>query len=188
MSVRPALLAIALVLCLPASAVADGGAFKDPDEQPFCESPDPCPDTDYMDFRRATFGHADRPRMLRHGIETRKRWKTRDLGGRHGVTIYFELNTDDDRRAERSLRVRRKKGELWARIFRGRYHRKRVRGPVRVWRPDRRSLKVRFHARLLGDDIDRYRWAVFWSNRDVYCPGSCHQDFAPHRGWYEHRL
>lgn len=187
MKAKGILAALALLVGAPAPAAADGGAFKDPDEKPFCEAPDPCPDTDYMDFRRVTFGHGDRPRVLRHGIETRKRWKTKELGGRNGVTIYFQLNTDDDARAERVLRVRRKDGELWGRVFRGKYYRKEV-GRAHVWRPDRRSLKVRFHRRLLGEGVARYRWSVHWSNRDTACPGSCHVDFAPHRGWYEHRL
>lgn len=186
MSARPALLAIALVLCLPAPAGANGGGSRDPDEQPFCESGD-CPDTDYMDFRRASFGHAD-GRRLQHGIATRERWKTKELGGRHGVTIYFDFSTDDDARIERLLRVRRWNGELRGRMFRGKYHRKRVPGAIRVWRPDRRSVKVRFPARLLGDGVEQYGWRVHWSNRRVACAGSCHTDFAPNRGWYEHRL
>lgn len=179
--------ALATLLLLPGSAAADGGAFRDPDEHPFCES-GPCPDRDYMDFRRLTFGHGRKAGTVRHGIETRKRWKTKWLGGRHGISFYVELNTDDDRRFERQLRIRRKNGELWAAVFRGKYHRKRVPGHVRVWRPGRRSVKVRFATRLLGDDVDRYRWYVWWANRDVVCPGSCSEDHAPDRGAYEHRL
>jgi hypothetical protein len=181
--------AVAALLLLPASAAADGGAFRDPDEQPFCENPDdPCPDGDFMDFRRLTFGHERPARALRHGIETSKRWKTKRLGGKHGVSIYVDFNTDDDRHMERGLEIRRKDGELWAGMFRGKYHRKRVPGRVRVWRPDRRSVKVRFPKRLLGDDVDGYRWVVWRARRGVYCPGSCHTDFAPNRGTYEHRL
>lgn len=182
------LIALASVLVLPGQSFADGGRFKDPDEQPFCESPDPCPDTDYIDFERVTFGHARRAGVLRHGIVTRERWKTKDMGGRHGVTIYLELDVDGDRAAERMVRMRRKDGELTARMFRGKHLRKRIGGDLRVWRPNRRSIKVRFPLRLLGEDLDRYRWSAGWYNRDVACAGSCHTDYAPHRGWFEHRL
>lgn len=180
--------AVATLLLLPGTAAADGGAFRDPDEQPFCEGGDPCPDDDFMDFRRITFGHGRKAGTVRHGFETRKRWKTKWMGGRHGVTIYVEISTDDDPRVERQLRIRRKHGELWAAMFRGKHHRKRVPGAVRVWRPDRRSVKVRFATRLLGDGVEGYRWYAWWANRDLYCPGSCSSDRAPDRGRYEHRL
>lgn len=182
------LLALAVVLSIPAAAVADGGSFEDRDEQPFCEDPDPCPDTDYMDFRRLTFGHGDEAGVLRHGLETRKRWKTRELGGPHGVTFYVDFDTDGDRDVERRLRIRRKDGELWAGMFRGRRLRKSVPGHIRVWRPGPRGAKVRFAAGLLGDGVEEYRWRVHWANRNLACPGSCSTDFAPGKGWYEHRL
>lgn len=184
---RLAAVATALLLA-PVPALADGGAFRDGDEQPFCEAPGDCPDDDYMDFRRASFGHGRAERVVRHGVRTRKRWKTKELGGRYGVTVYLQVSNDDDRRVERSLRIRRKHGELWGGMFRGKYFRKKVDGRVRVWRPDRRSIKVAFPVRMLGDDVERYRWYVFWAKRDTYCPGSCHSDTAPDRGWYDHRL
>lgn len=182
------LVVLAAVLLVPGYARADGGRFRDPDEQPFCESPDPCPDTDYIDFRKVTYGHGRNDRLLRHGIHTRERWKTRDMGGRHGVTIYLEIDVDGDRAAERMVRMRRKDGELWARMFRGKRFREKVGAELRVWRPNRRSIKVRFPLRLLGHDLERYRWSAGWHNRAVACTGSCHTDSAPHRGWYEHRL
>lgn len=182
-----ALVLLASILLVPGSAWADGGRFRDPDEQPFCESPDPCPDRDYIDFDKATYGHG-KGRSVRHGVHTRERWKTKDMGGRHGVTIYFHFDTDDDRRVERMVRMRRKDGELWAQTFRGKYLRKRVGEPLRVWRPDRRSIKVRIPLRVLGDDLDGYRWLAGWYNRDTFCPGSCHSDWAPHDGWFVHRL
>lgn len=183
-----ALVALAALLLAPGLAQADGGRFRDPDEQPFCEGPGSCTDTDYLDFSRATFGHGRTARVLQHGLKTRERWKTKDMGGRHGVTISFDFDTDGDRGVERRLRVRRKNGELRARMFRGRYLRKRVGGDLGVWRPDRRSIKARFPRRLLGDDLDRYRWRAGWHQRGVACPGSCHTDYVPDRGWYEHRL
>ncbi len=179
---------LAAAMLAPGTAGADGGRFRDADEQPFCESPDPCPDTDYIDFDRVTFGHGPKARVLQHGIRTRERWKTKDMGGRHGVTIYLELDVDGDRASERLLRMRRKDGELWARMFRGKDYRKEIGPALRVWRPDRRSIKVRFPLRLLGDGVDRYRWRAGWTQRGVACPGSCHTDFAPRRGWFEHRL
>ena len=179
---------VAALLALPAPAAADGGRFRDPDEKPFCESPDPCPDTDYIDFDRVSYGHGRTAGLLRHGVHTRERFKTKDMGGRHGVTIYFLFETDGDERGERMLRVRRKDGKLSGRMFRGKYFFKKVGGRVRVWRPDRRSLKVRFPLRLLGDDLERYRWSASWYNRRIACPGSCHSDYAPHNGWFTHRL
>ena len=186
---KAAVLVVALLL-VPTAAVADGGGSRDGDEQPFCEGapPEDCPDTDYMDFRRASFGHGPAGGVVRHGLRTIKRWKTKDMGGRHGVTIYVEVNTDDDRRVEREVRIRRKRGAIWAGMFRGKYFRKRVEGRVRAWRPDRRRVKIGFRVRMLGDGVDRYRWRVFWANRAVACPGSCHTDFVPDRGWFEHRL
>lgn len=182
------LVVLASLLVFPGHALADGGGFRDPDEQPFCESPGPCPDSDYIDFRRATYGHGRKAGVVRHGLHTREPWKTKDMGGPHGVTIYLELDVDGDRAAERMVRMRRKDGELWARMFRGKHHRKRIGGGLRVWRPNRRSIKVRFPLRLLGDDLDRYRWRAGWYNRELGCAGSCHSDYAPHRGWFEHRL
>lgn len=183
------MLLVAAALVLPVvPAAADSGTFRDPEEQPFCESPDPCPDDDYMDFRRLTFGHGDSGRTLRHGFYTEKRWKTRRLGGRHGTTIDITFNTDRDQRGERSIEIRRKDGELQARMFRGRYLLKPIPGDIRVWRPDRRSVKVAFAPRLLGERVRRYRWYVVWYDRGLACPGSCGNDFAPNKGWYEHRL
>lgn len=181
-------LVVAGALLVPGPAGADRGRFRDRDEKPFCESPDPCPDTDYIDFDRLSFGHGPKARVLQHGIHTRERWKTKDLGGRHGVTIYIAFDNDGDRASERLLRMRRLKGELWARMFRGKGYRKEVGPPLRVWRPDRYSIKVRFPLRLLGDEVDTYRWRAGWSQRRVACTGSCHSDFAPQRGWFEHRL
>lgn len=175
-------------LLVPGSAAADGGRFRDRDEKPFCENPDPCPDTDYIDFDRVSFGHGRTARVLQHGVHTRKRWKTKDMGGRHGVTISIAFDNDGDRSSERLLRMRRRDGELWARMFRGKGYRKQIGGPLQVWRPDRRSIKVRFPLRLLGSELDRYRWRVSWSNRRIGCAGSCHTDFAPQRGWFEHSL
>lgn len=183
---RIALLTAAL-LAAATPALAGGGAFRDGDEQPFCETGD-CDDTDYMDFRRLTFGHGRSESVVRHGIRTLKRWKTKELGGRHGVTIHVHLDTDGDERVERSLRIRRKHGSLWAGMFRGKHLRKSVGGRIRVWRPDRRSVKVRFPVRMLGDEVRRYRWRVWWAQRALACPGSCSTDSAPDRGWYEHRL
>lgn len=187
-TVRKLAAVAAAFLLTPVPAPADGGAFRDGDEQPFCESPGDCPDDDYIDFRRVTFGHGRRPALVRHGIRTMKRWKTKDLGGPHGVTFFFHLDTDGDRGVERALRVRRKNGHLWGGMFRGKHLRRHVRGRVEVWRPDRRSLEVRFPVRMLGDDVERYRWQVSWAQRQIGCPGSCHSDHAPGRGWYEHRL
>ena len=185
---KQAMLLALIVVLLPSSASADGATFRDPDEQPFCESTGPCPDTDYMDFRRLTQGHGRTPRVLRHGIRTLERWKTKRLGGRHGTTIAIDFNTDDDGGTERGIRIRRKDGELTARMFRGKYLRKPVDGRIAVWRPDRRSVKVRFHARVLGAGVDEYRWRVYWWDRGVGCTGSCSTDFAPGRGWFEHVL
>lgn len=185
---RLALVVLASSLLVPGSAWADGGRFRDPDEQPFCESPDPCPDTDYIDFDRVTFGHGRTHRELRHGLHTRERWKTRDMGGRHGVTIYFDFDTNDNRSPDRRLRVRRKHGELLAQMYRGKYFRKKLGGPLRVWRPDRRSIKIRFPVRLLGKGLEDYGWQAGWYNRRLNCPGSCHSDYAPRRGWFEHTL
>lgn len=182
---RRLVLFAAAALLAPVPALADGATFRDGDEQPFCEEPGDCPDNDYMDFRRVTSGHGG---GLRHGLRTMKRWKTKELGGPHGVTIYVDFDVDGDRRVEREVRVRRKHGELQARMFRGRYLRKEVEGRLVAWRPDRRSLKVRFPAGLLGDDVESYRWRVFWAQRDLACTGSCHTDSAPDQGWYEHTL
>jgi hypothetical protein len=104
------------------------------------------------------------------------------------VTIHISFDTDGDRRAERAVKMRRKDGELWAHVFRGKHLRKKVGDPLRVWRPNRRSIKVELPVRLLGDDLDRYRWRAGWGNRALACAGSCHTDYAPHRGWFEHRL
>lgn len=185
---RLAIVVVAASLAVPGSAWADGGRFRDPDEQPFCETSDPCPDDDYIDFDKVTYGHGPTERVLRHGVHTRKGWKTKDMGGAHGVTIYFVFDTDGDPEGERTLRMRRKDGELRGRMFRGKHLSKKVGGRLHVWRPDRRSIKVRFPVRLLGEDVDSYRWRAGWYQRGVACPGSCHTDSAPHNGWFEHNL
>ncbi|HEX2296871.1 MAG TPA: hypothetical protein VHN37_16380 [Actinomycetota bacterium] len=74
------------------------------------------------------------------------------------------------------------------RMFRGKFKDIKVHGRVGAWRPDRKTLKVSFSVASLGDDVDRYRWQAGWYKRSVYCPGSCHEDHAPHQGWFEHRL
>ena len=185
---RAALLLVLALGLAPVPAAADGDAFRDPDEQPFCESPGPCPDGDYMDFRRVAHGHGKAPGTLRHGIETRLRWRTKTLGGRHGTTIAIDFDTDGDRGVERQLRIRRKAGELVARMLRGKFQDKEVPGRVEVWRPDHRSVKVRFRAGLLGADVAEYRWRAHWWDRGLACPGSCHTDYAPNKGWYGHEF
>jgi hypothetical protein len=182
------LLVLLAALMLPVvPAAADGGAFRDPEEEPFCEGPGECPDNDYMDFRRLTYGHGDAGKTLRHGVYTLKRWKTRRLGGRHGTSITIRFDTDGDRLPERRLEIRRKDGELWAGMFRGKDLLKPVRGEVRVWRPNRRSVKVAFRPALLDERV-RYRWYVEWSDRGLACAGSCQSDHAPQRGWFTHEL
>lgn len=179
------LLVVALVVPV-APAAADGGSFRDPEEEPFCEAGD-CPDNDYMDFRKVTHGHGNDGKSLRHGIYTARRWKTKRLGGRHGTSITIRFDTDGDRRPERRLEIRRKDGELWAGMFRGRNLLRPVPGNIRVWRPSRRSVKVAFDPALLDERV-RYRWYVDWSDRDIACAGSCHSDQAPQRGWFTHEL
>ncbi len=185
---RTALILAVAFLLLPAQVRADGGSFRDPDEEPGCETKDPCDDSDYMDFRRVTFGHADASEQLRHGLETRRRWKTKRLGGRYGTTLAFDFNLDGDRRQERQLRIRRRDGQLRAGMFRGERWHKRVRGDVRVWRPDRRSVKVQFHVRLLRNGIASYRWRAVWWPRYAGCISTCGFDVAPGRGWFRHEL
>ena len=170
------------------SATADEAIFRDRDEQPFCEGPGPCPDGDYMDFRRLTQGHGEQPRRVRHGLRTAERWRSRALEGRHGTTIVFEFETDRYGDADMQLRVRRKDGRWRAYLYEGKYFFRHVPGKVRVWRPGRRSLKVGFSADLLRDGIRRYRWTAWHYDRNLACPGSCHTDHAPDRGWYEHQV
>ena len=169
-------------------AAADDKVFRDGDEHPFCESPEPCADTDDFDIRRLTQGHGDDADNLRHGIRMARPWSTKSLGGRNGVTIYIDFNLDDEGATDRLLRIRVKRGELWAGIFTGRFGGKRVAGMVRVWRPGRRSVKVGFSRDLLGQGNDDYRWRSSWGMRYTGCAGSCNDDHAPDRGWYLHRL
>ena len=186
---RALLLAIALSLLVgPPSARGDTHTFRDGDEEPFCESPDPCPDTNFMDFRRVMVGHGKVRGTVRHGVRTHRRWRTRVLGGRYGVTIYLEINLEGGRRPEKMIRIRRKDGALWAQMFEGNWWLHRVPGSVGVWRPTRRSLKIAFDRDMLGEDVDRYGWSFSWGNRRTACPGSCHNDWAPDKGEYVHRL
>jgi hypothetical protein len=141
-----------------------------------------------MDFRRLTFSHGDRPSRLRHGLFTYERWRTNALGGRYGTTLVVEFDTDRDRRVDRELRIRRKDGRLWAGMFQEQpYFDDLVSEQVRVWRPNRRGVKIAFQARLLGKGIRSYTWRVWWFDRGgLECPGSCGTDFAPKRGWFKH--
>jgi hypothetical protein len=166
---------------------ADQQGFRDGDEQPFCESPGPCPDSDYMDFRWLTQGHGDDSRRLRQGVRTAERWRTGDLDGRHGTTFAFDFDTDEHGDVDLQLRVRRKDGRWRAYFYSGKYFGRHVPGKVNVWRPGRRSLKVGFSADVLGDAVGFYRWRVAEYQRGVGCAGSCHSDDAPDSGWYEHR-
>lgn len=185
---RAVAVVVAALLMVPVHAHADQGSLRDPDEKPECEMQDPCDDTDYMDFRRVSFGHGETSHRIRHGLETRKPWKAKRLGGRFGTTLAFEFNLDGDRRPERQLRIRRREGKLRAAVFRGERWRKRVRGWVHVWRPDRRSARVEFDSRLLGEGVDSYRWRATWWQRYAGCIGSCGYDVAPRRGWVTHSL
>ena len=185
---RLSFLVALLMLISVAPTHADEAVFRDGDEQPFCESPGPCPDGDYMDFRRLTQGHGRQERRIRHGLRTAEPWPSRALDGRHGTTFAFDFDTDGYGDVDAQLRVRRKDGRWRAYLYKGKYFGRHIPGKVKVWRPGRRSLKVGFSADLLGDGIGRYRWRVDEYERNLTCPGSCHSDSAPDRGWYEHTV
>ena len=191
MSIKLLAAALGAVVLLPILPVAaNEAAFRDGDEQPFCEGDPDCPDDNYMDFRRLSQGHGTEHRNIRHGIRTLKRWPTRDLGGPHGVSFLIGFDIDGDAGREREIRIRRKDGHLWAGMFKGRGFWKRtpVPGHIRVWRPTRFSVKVGFATDLLAEGLDKYRWSVSWGLRKAGCTGSCESDDAPNRGWYTHRL
>lgn len=180
-------LVLGALVVAPDGALADTDVFRDPDEGPGCL--EGCPDKDFMDFRRLRQGHGDFHRRVMHGIRTVKPWKTRALG-ETGVTIEIWFDTDADHRSERVVVVRRRDGRLRADMYRARdYHRLPVN--VRVWRPSRYSVRVRFSAAALKDDLRTYGWRVTWSRNpdgDGYEQGVVYWDSAPDQDWYIHRL
>lgn len=104
-------------------------------------------------------GHREGNGPLAHTIEMHNRWRTRALrGSPSAIHLYFE--TDGDRRSERQLTIDVKRGTLQATMTNGN---ERVIGRAKVWRVDRRTVRVAFRRRLLRRGIDSYRWAAMTS-------------------------
>lgn len=184
---RTLLLIVALLVLVPASAIADETVFRDGDEEPFCEG-GPCPDRDALDFRRVKQGHGTRPEMVTHHFRMKRRWQTSDMAGAYGISFVWYFDSHSGRGADRRVRVRVKDGEIVAIMTKGRYFDRIVPGRVWAWRPGRRGLKIAFDVDMLRMDSRSYRWYVTYYARRLACPGSCNDDEAPDRGWYTHRL
>lgn len=151
---------------LATSAMADTGRFTDPNDTP-----------GKLDVKSVRHSH-DEPRLV-HSVRTFKRWRSRALAGDESY-IGFYLDAGNKRtRADRFVWVSWKEGRgLYAEIFRPLVHANGERlGPVRVWRPDRRSVRISLRRSQLSDGIKNgYTWRVTTSYEETTTEGPCGDD------------
>ncbi len=158
--------AAALTSVLAGLAGADSGRFTDPNDTP-----------GKLDVRAVRQSH-DGSRLL-HSVHTYKRWRSRALSGDETyVGFYLEGGTKGTR-GDRFVWVRWKEGRgLYAEIFRPLTHANGERlGPVRVSRPNRRSVEITLRPSQLSTAIrNGYRWRVTTSYEKTTTGGACGQD------------
>lgn len=147
-------------------AGADTGRFTDPNDTP-----------GKLDVKAVRHSH-DGTRLV-HSVHTFKRWRSRALGGDETyIGFYLEAGTKGTR-ADRFVWVRWKDARgLYAEIFRPLTHANGERlGPVRVSRPNRRSVEISLRPSQLSAAIrDGYRWRVRTSYEKTTTEGACGDD------------
>jgi hypothetical protein len=152
------LISTMLVLVLSQSDVAVSDVIKRPDRNEV-EGP--------LDIKSVSHGHSGR-RAVIHSVRMHDRWQNGDLRNDSShISLLFDRRRNSVR-DNRHLRIDySKRRGLHARMTKMGVH-----GPgefisrVAVWRPSRRSVRVRFRIRLLGRNVHRYEWRAITSYED----------------------
>lgn len=155
-----------LIGILVSSATADTARFTDPNDTP-----------GKLDVKTVHQGH-DGTRIV-HTARTFRRWRSRTLSGDETyIGFYLDAGTKG-RRADRFVWVRWKQGRgLYAQIFRPLTHANGdLLGPVRVSRPNLRSVRISLRPSQLSEGIrNGYRWRVTTSYEKSTAQGPCGND------------
>ena len=153
------------------------GTFSSPGSADTARFTDPNDTPGKLDVRDAHQEHDDR--RLVHNVRTFRRWRSRALRGDETyIGFYLDAGTKGSR-ADRFIWVRWKKGRgLYAQIFRPLTHANGdLLGPVRVSRPNRRSVRISIRPAQLSKRIrDGYRWRVTTSYEKRTTEGPCGND------------
>lgn len=164
-SAIPILLAVFIAATLT-PATADSARFTDPNDTP-----------GKLDVKSVRHSHDGR--RLIHAVGTFQRWRSRVLRGDETyIGFYLDAGTKGTR-ADRFVWVRWKRGRgLYAQIFRPLTHANGdFLGPVRVSRPNRRSVRISLRPSQLSNAIrDGYRWRVTTSYEKATTEGPCGND------------
>ena len=161
-------LAILATLALPLFAAAGDSSVHDPDDT-----------KGRLDIRRVDFEGHKRPRWT---VFTWRRWHSRDIFDQGYILV--RLDSFGGTRFDYYALIRSVGHGLTAGLFRDPRHHPDTRlSGLKVWRPDRHSIKLRLRLSKLhfGGSRSFYRWAVetIFSNHN--CPRTCF-DSAPGHG------
>lgn len=172
-----AVLIVALVVGMTTPAAADSRRVVDGNDV-----------GGFLDVRSMTHGHGDDGR-LRHKVVTHDSWGSRRLQRDCGS---LELVFMRPGRSHRAVRVFYD-GGLKAEMVDYGGDEPRVIGMVKVRRPNRQTVVVVFKRRMLGADLDTYRWGVVTETYRGGCPSppgdpQIFRDFAPDDTHLRHRL
>lgn len=155
-----------LASMLASPAGADASRFTDPNDTP-----------GKLDVKAVRHSH-DGTRLV-HSVHSYRRWRSSALDGDETyIGFYLDAGTEGTR-ADRFVWVRWKEGRgLYAEVFRPLVHANGERlGPVRVSRPNRRSVVISLRPSQLGDGIKNgYTWRVTTSYEKTTTEGPCGDD------------
>ena len=146
-------------------AAADRGRLKDANDSP-----------GILDIRKIAHRHRQGGRLT-HTVRTYEAWRVRELprNNENYISFYMDDGTAKTK-SDRFVWVRRSRNNrLRARLYRPLTHPNgEFLGAVRVWRPDRRSVRISLRTTQLGKAMaDGYRWRVtssFESAKSEGCP------------------
>lgn len=109
-----------------------------------------------LDIARISHGH--RGNRLVHTIRLRGPWPAKKLRHRGFAHVYFELRGHPGNPPERTVQIVYERGELVARMYNSLGDPPRHVRRVALRRPDRRTVRVLFPAKLLRRGLQRYKW------------------------------
>ncbi len=135
-----------------------------------------------LDIKSVWHAHGPKLRLV-HGIRTYKPWRSRILRfEKNWLALTFD-SADGYPRGNRFLWIKySRRRDLTATMYRpGEHPNEKFIGEARVWRPNRRTVKVSFPRRFLRRrQIDRYWWSAMSSYEDPNsesCPETPRLDF-----------
>ena len=143
-----------------------------------------------LDIASISHGHADD--RIRHRLRTQEGWTQDGMGRRSHILVW--ISTDRDQESERRISIVRQGGRLHAEMevysAEGDSAGVRPLAEVPVNKPDRRTVVVLFRPRLLGREVDRYRWSAttaYQKRGNKHCSERmCHDDFVDERELTHH--